>query len=103
MAAEAVESPESSDQAKPEPTAEAPAPPAEPAPPTIRMTDLEAAVGGCGDAESPAEFTSCLGRELEARGYQLEAATEASAPVAGTAAEATAQPAEATGEAAPAS
>lgn len=59
------------------PTAEAPAPTAAS---VLREADLGAALAGCGDA-APAELAACLGRELVARGYEVQSATEA--PAAG--------------------
>lgn len=55
------------------------APPAK----VIEMADLEAAVGGCGDAKTPAEFSSCLSAGLTKRGYEITpAATKAEPEVA---------------------
>lgn len=65
------------------------APPAK----VIEVADLEAAVGGCGDAETLAEFSSCLSAELTKRGYEITPAVTKAEP--GVATEAPAEPAEA--------
>lgn len=54
------------------PTDVAPAPTAAS---VIRESDLAAAIGSC-EAAAPGELAACLGRELQNRGYRLEAATE---------------------------
>ncbi len=83
----AVESAESGDA-----KAEVPAPPAEPAPPTIKITDLGGALTAC-EASQPEGWSACITKELEARGYRVEQPTpEAEAANAG----------EPAGEAAPA-
>ena len=66
--------------------------PAEAAPNRVILeSDLAAALGGCGDA-APGELESCLGRELQSRGYSITPAAEAPAIEAST--EATAPDAE---------
>lgn len=75
MTAEAAaESPESA-KAK----AEESPPVAEPAPPTIKLSDLGGALSAC-EASQPEGWSSCITRELEARGYRVEA--EAAGPKA---------------------
>ncbi|HUY08383.1 MAG TPA: hypothetical protein VMW80_02900 [Candidatus Dormibacteraeota bacterium] len=43
------------------------------------MSDLESAVSSCGDAETPADFGSCLSAELTKRGYEITPAAETAA------------------------
>lgn len=45
----------------------------------IAMSDLESAVSSCGDAETPADFGSCLSAELTKRGYEITPAAETAA------------------------
>ena len=65
-----------------EPPAAVAAPQAEPAVRPIRLSDLGGALSAC-EATQPEGWSACITRELEARGYRVEAeAGEAAAPVA---------------------
>ncbi len=65
-----------------EPPAAVAAPQAEPAVRPIRLSDLGGALSAC-EATQPEGWSACITRELEARGYRVEAeAGEAAAPAA---------------------